>query len=257
MVDLTGKTILVTGATTGIGKAFTELALESGANIVAVGHRQGPVDELLEELANDRLVGTVVDVAESDQVEAAVQLAVDTFGSLHGAFNNAGFVGDFVEIKDQPEEAFDHIVRTNVYGSFHVMKYAMSAIAKAGKGGSIVSTSSTCGHRGMANIGAYVASKHAIEGLTRSAALEGAATGLRVNAVAPGFTETPMMWDTARAMNPTDPAQALKDIGGGIPMQRLAQPREIAHSVAWLMSDDSAYVTGQVVDVDGGGSTGF
>jgi NAD(P)-dependent dehydrogenase (short-subunit alcohol dehydrogenase family) len=257
MVDLTGKTILVTGATTGIGKAFTELALESGANVAAIGRRAEAVEALLEELGNDRLVGRAVDVTDPGGVEAATQLAVDTFGSLTGAFNNAGLVGEFASLQDLSETEFDRIVKANIYGSFHVLKSAIKAIDKAGKGGSIVSTSSTCGHRGMASISAYVASKHAIEGLTRSAALEGAATGVRVNAIAPGFTDTPMMRATAEAMNAEDPEGVLAAIGAGIPLQRLATAREIAHSVAWLMSDDSSYVTGQVFDIDGGGSTGF
>jgi NAD(P)-dependent dehydrogenase (short-subunit alcohol dehydrogenase family) len=257
MTALGGKNILVTGATTGIGLALTRLALETGANVLVVAHRPQALEELVGELGCRQLVGTVADIAEAEQVEAAVALAVESFGSLDGAFSNAGLVGNFSALHDYPESEFDRIIKTNIYGSFHVLKFTMRAIRSHGRGGSIVSTSSTCGYRGMASIGAYVASKHAIEGMTRCAALEGAPVKIRVNCIAPGFTDTPMMALTHNALDPDDPARAMKSIADQIPMQRYAHPKEIALAASWLLSDESSYVTGQVYGVDGGGSTGF
>lgn len=257
MTALSGKNILVTGATTGIGLAFTRLALETGANVLAVAHRPEALAELIAELGCDHMLGIVADVTEAEEVEAAVAGAVEAFGSLDGAFSNAGLVGGFSALHEYQEPEFDRIIKTNIYGSFHVLKCTIAAIRAHGRGGSIVATSSTCGYRGMANIGAYVASKHAIEGMTRSAALEGAAVNVRVNCIAPGFTDTPMMALTHKALDPDNPSQAMKSISDQIPLQRYAQPLEIALAASWLLSDESSYVTGQVYGVDGGGSTGF
>jgi NAD(P)-dependent dehydrogenase (short-subunit alcohol dehydrogenase family) len=257
MVNIAGKNIFVTGATTGIGLAFTKMALDGGANVVAISHRSESLDELLQECPSTKLVGAVADVGSWVEVQSAVAMGVDRLGHLDGVVNCAGTVGPFAETHSYDEEDFDAVVRTNIYGSFHVLKATIGDMVASGKGGSVVSISSTCGHRGMSSIGPYVASKHAVEGLTRAAALEYAKAGIRVNSIAPGFTDTTMMARSHAAMDPEDPSRAMKSIAQGIPMGRYAQPGEIASAIAWLISDESSYVTGQVIDVDGGGSTGF
>jgi NAD(P)-dependent dehydrogenase (short-subunit alcohol dehydrogenase family) len=257
MPSLTGKSVLVTGSTSGIGLAFTTHALKEGASVVAVGRRDEALADVEARLGCDELLAVRADVGDAAQVASAVEQGMKKFGRLDGAFNNAGLVGDFGTIDEYSDEEFDRVIRTNIYGSFNVLKHVIGAVRQSGRGGSIVSTSSTCGFRGMASIAPYVASKHAVEGLTQSAALEGATIGIRVNCVAPGFVDTEMMGLTHKVMDPEDPARAMKGIADQVPMQRYAQPDEIARVVAWLMTDEASYITGQVLNVDGGISSCF
>ena len=172
---------------------------------------------------------------------------VDRYGALDGAFNNAGIEGPTAKILDVPMEDWDRVIRVNLTGVFVCMKCEIEQMVKQDRGGSIVSTASAAGLIGIPGAASYNASKHGVVGLTKTVALEYATRNVRVNAVCPGFIETPML-DRV-----TDASVKIRDqLIGMVPMRRVAQPSEIGEAVAWLMSDKSSYVTGVALPVDGG-----
>ena len=194
----------------------------------------------------------VADVTRAADVEGYTLATVGRFGRLDVLFNNAGIEGQVRPIVEADEALFDQVLAVNVRGVWLNLKHSLRAMTKAGNRGSIVNTSSALGTRGLHNHGAYVASKHAVIGLTRVAALEAAPNGIRVNAICPGPTDTQMIRRMEEQTAPDDPASVHAFLEGRIPLGRYADPDEIAAAVVFLASEEASFVTGSVLVADGG-----
>jgi NAD(P)-dependent dehydrogenase (short-subunit alcohol dehydrogenase family) len=244
------KVALITGATSGIGVATALAFAREGAKVVISGRREKEGNEILARIRKAGAEGLFVrmDVSNEAEVEALVSQTVSTFGRLDAAFNNAGVEGEVARrTHEQSAANYRTVMDINVLGVLVSMKYEISAMLKNG-GGSIVNNSSIGGLVGFPGAGVYVASKHAVLGLTRSAALEYARERIRVNAVSPGPIETPML---DRFMGDLG-AEAERHLMNTVPMGRKGHPEEIAEAVLWLCSDKGSFVTGQSLTVDGG-----
>ena len=243
--------VLVTGALTGIGRATALAFARSGAHLVVSGRRAAEGQALEAELqrlgAEARFIQA--DVRHDEEVRALIDQTVARFGGLDVAVNNAGTEGQPGLIVDQTAETYAATFDTNVLGTLLSMKHELRVMT-AQKSGSIVNISSTYGHEGAAYASVYAGSKHAVEGFTKSAALEVAASGVRVNAVAPGPTDTGML-DRFTGTPENKAALAAR-----VPLGRVGQPADIAAAVLFLASDAAAFMTGQIVTVDGGKTAG-
>jgi NAD(P)-dependent dehydrogenase (short-subunit alcohol dehydrogenase family) len=241
------QVVLITGALAGIGRATATAFARDGASVVVSGRRDEEGGALVAELRE--LGGNAeyihADVAIEDEVRALVKGTVSIFGRLDAAVNNAGFTGGSGPLATQTEQAYDTVFNTNVRGLLFCLKHELRVMIEQGRG-NIVNLSSTFGERGGAGAGLYVASKHAVNGFTRSAALEVAAVGIRVNAVAPGPVATAGL--AAFAGSP-DMTTAL---AADVPMGRLGHVDEIAEVIQFLTSDQARFITGQIIAVNGG-----
>lgn len=247
-----GKVALVTGAGGGIGRATALAFAREGARVVAsdVAGAGGEETARLVADAGGEALHVACDVTRPAEVEALVAAAVDAFGRLDCAHNNAGVEGAYARTADCDEENFDRTCAVNLKGVYLCLKAEVAHLLDAG-GGAIVNTASVAGVEGAKNLPAYVASKHGVMGLTRTAALEYATRGIRVNAVCPGPIRTRML-EAIMEENPRmEPAMI-----AAVPMRRLGVPEEIAEAVVWLCSDRASYVTGQGLVVDGGFTAG-
>ena len=239
--------ILVTGALTGIGRATAIALAKEGAAVVVSGRREAgykALEDQLRSLGSDA-VFTLADVRHEDHVRNLVEQTVGRFGRLDVAVNNAGTEGTPGPLTEQTSESYAGLFDTNVLGTLLSLKHELRVMQPQGSG-SIVNVSSTMGERGAANLALYTASKHAVEGLTKSAALEAAPFGVRVNAVAPGPTETAML---DRLTGTPDRKAAFF---AAVPLKRGAKPEEIADAIVFLASDKASFVTGQIVRINGG-----
>jgi NAD(P)-dependent dehydrogenase (short-subunit alcohol dehydrogenase family) len=241
--------VLITGALTGIGRAAALAFAEVGSRIVVAGRREDAGQELAEEL---RALGAQaefirVDVRHEGEVRAMIDQTVTRFGRLDAAVNNAGTEGHPGPVTEQSADSYAETFDTNVLGTLLSMKHELRVMVAQGSG-SIINISSTYGHLGGRGASVYSASKHAVEGLTRSAALEVAGSGVRVNAVAPGPTETAML------NRFTGSAERKAGLVAGVPMQRVGEPDEVANAIVFLASQKSSFTTGQVLSIDGGKS---
>ena len=244
-MNFTDKVAVVTGGGTGIGRE-TALALGIAGAKIAIGNRNAEHGEAVAaEIRNagGEALFLKTDVTDPDQVQALVARAVSEFGGLDLAFNNAGVEGEMGPLHGHDLKAAARVIDINVSGVMYAMMFEAEEMLKRG-GGAIVNTSSILGLKGIANLAPYVSSKHAVVGLTRSAALDYAQHKIRINAVAPGPIETRMLTDIAGG-DPHSFAQY-------VPMGRIGQPREITDAVLWLLSDQASFVTGEVLTVDGG-----
>jgi NAD(P)-dependent dehydrogenase (short-subunit alcohol dehydrogenase family) len=241
--------VLITGALTGIGRAAALAFAAEGSRIVVSGRREEAGQALAAELRGLGAEAEFVraDVRHEDDVLALVDRTVARFGRLDMAVNTAGTEGQVGPITDQTAESYAATFDTNVLGTLLSMKHELRVMQAQGSG-SIINISSTYGHLGARGASVYAASKHAVEGLTKSAALEAAGSGVRVNAVAPGPTETAML-DRF-----TGNAERKAGLVAGIPLQRVGEPDEIANAIVFLASSRSSFTTGQVLSVDGGKS---
>ncbi len=248
MNGLDGKVALVTGGGSGIGRAAALLFGREGAKVVIadVNVIGGEETVRLVEEAGAQAVFIPTDVSDGAQVGAMVAKAVSTYGRLDCAFNNAGIEQPLGLLSDIPEEVWERIMHVNLKGVWLSMKYEIPQMIAQG-GGAIVNASSVAGLVGGPLNGAYVASKHAILGLTKAAALEYASKGIRINAVCPGMTRTPMI-----GMITGGSAEVERMIVAMHPMGRAALPEEIARAAVWLCSDEASFVTGHALAVDGG-----
>ena len=244
---MSSPVVLITGALTGIGRAAAVIFAEEGAQLVVSGRRDTQGQELvaeLEELGAEAIF-VRADVRNEDEVRSLVDQAIARFGRLDIAVNNAGTEGLGGPVTDQTAESYAATFDSNVLGVLLSMKHELRVMLPQGSG-SIVNISSAYASVGAAGASVYVASKHAVEGLTKSAALEVAGTGVRVNVVAPGTTDTGML---SRFTNTAENKAALVST---VPFKRLATPEEIAHVIAFVASAHASYMTGASIPVDGG-----
>jgi len=245
--NLTDESALVTGAASGIGRATARRLATAGANVAVVDVDVEGGEETIEMIEEEGGTAEFIetDVSREDEVEAMVETVVDTFGSLDAAHNNAGIEGDNEATVEQTEENWDRVIGTNLKGVWLCMKHEIPAMLKS-DGGAIVNTSSISGQTG-AGAAPYVASKHGILGLTRTAAVEHAQNGIRVNAICPGTVDTPVA-ERYREKSPEEFEQFVQMH----PMGRIGEPMEIAHAVTWLLSEEASFATGDMFQVDGG-----
>jgi NAD(P)-dependent dehydrogenase (short-subunit alcohol dehydrogenase family) len=243
--------VLITGALTGIGRAAAIVFAKAGNRVLVSGRRRDAGETLVDEL---RLLGAEAefvqaDVRKEDEVRRLIDRTVERFGRLDAAVNNAGTEGKPGPVVEQTAESYAATFDTNVLGTLLSMKHELRVMMAQGSG-CIVNLSSTYGHEGAKGASVYVGSKHAVEGMTKSAALEAAGSGVRVNAVAPGPTETGML------NRFTGTAERKAALASGVPLGRIGEADEIARAILFLASDAASFVTGQIVTVDGGKTAG-
>jgi NAD(P)-dependent dehydrogenase (short-subunit alcohol dehydrogenase family) len=249
---LEGKVALITGAAGGIGRASALLFAREGAKIVATDRDLAGSEQTvsLVKEAGGEAFAFQLEVTDAAQVEGAIQAAFDRFGRLDVLFNNAGTGERAVSVMDLAEGEWDRVMAVNVKGVFLGIKYGAAAMLKAGIKGSIINTASVAGLVGFAGHAAYSASKAGCLHLTKVAALELSRSNIRVNALAPAFTATAMVDELAAASR--NPERAMQKLAQAIPMGRLGTPEEIANAALFLASDESSFMTGAVVTLDGG-----
>mgnify|MGYP000402571291 FL=1 len=240
------KVVVVTGGSSGIGKATAISFAQKGAKVVVVDWIENNETTSLLKKTGAKFLFIKCDVSKESEVKAMVEKTIETFGRLDYAFNNAGIEGKSAPTQDCTEENWDKVIGINLKGIWLCMKYEIPEILKQGKG-AIVNCASVAGLVGFAGLPAYVASKHAVVGLTKTAALENAKLGIRINAVCPGIIATPMMDRLIK-----NDKEAEKQFVGLEPVGRFGQPQEIANAVIWLCSDQASFVTGHAMAVDGG-----
>jgi NAD(P)-dependent dehydrogenase (short-subunit alcohol dehydrogenase family) len=239
--------VLITGALTGIGRATALAFAREDARLVVSGRHDEAGNALAAELRDMGAEAEFIraDVRHEDEVQSLVERTVARFGRLDVAVNNAGTEGKPGPVTEQTAEGFTAMFETNVLGTLLGMKHELRVMQAQGSG-SIVNISSTMGERGAANLSLYTGSKHAVEGITKSVALEAAAFGVRVNAVAPGPTETAML------NRLTGSAEKKAGFFAAVPLKRGGKPEEIADAIVFVASDKAAFITGQIIRVNGG-----
>lgn len=243
--ELSGKVALVTGGGSGIGLAVSTTLAAGGAKVIVTDHDAAAAERASEAIraGGGHAVGVRADVTVGDDMRAAVETALRTFGSLDLAINNAGVPSPYAPLGEVERPDWDRIIGVNLTGVYLSLRHEIAAML-AGGGGAIVNVASIAAMNGIAGRGAYVAAKHGVVGLTKTAALEYAEHGIRVNAVAPGYVETPLLGDRDEA--------ARARLAALHPMQRLASAQEIADTIVFMLSPRASFMTGHVCLVDGG-----
>ncbi len=246
MNKLDKKVAIISGAGSGIGWATAELFAENGARLILTDINGEALETAKQELGKKgaEVFTLVADTSKPEDNKKAVDLAIEKFGSLDIAFNNAGIGGSLTAVGDYPLEDWDKVIGVNLSGVFYGMHYQIPAMLETGKNPSIINTASVAGAVAIYGAAGYIAAKHGVVGLTKSAALDYGAQGLRVNAVAPGYISTPLL-------DGLD-SETHKGLVGLHPIGRLGEAEEVAKLVLWLASDDSSFTTGGYYPIDGG-----
>lgn len=250
--QLEGKVGVVTGAGSGIGRATALAFAREGARVVASDLNETTASETRELIvaAGGEATALRVDVASESDNEALVRAAVESFGRLDIAFNNAGIEGIIAATTDYPTKEWDKIIAINLSSVYFGMRYQIAQMKAQGDGGAIVNTASILGLVGFADTPGYTATKHGVVGLTKVAALENAPLGIRVNAINPGYIETPLVME--RGVKAGENRETYEQLVALHPIGRLGRAEEVAAAVVWLASDAASFVTGISLPVDGG-----
>ena len=253
MGTLSGKSVIVTGAAGAIGFATAQVLAREGARLLLVDVQAERLAARERELAGSgaQVASCAADVSRGSDVQAYVSAALQRYGRIDGLFNNAGIEGHIAPTWEYDEAEFDRVTRVNVNGVFLGMRHVMPVMLKQGSG-AIVNTASIGSERGLAGACTYNASKHAVVGLTRTAAAEAGPKGLRVNCVMPGVIDTPLLEGVLGPLFNGDIALGKKTLGKIAPLERIGRPAEIGEVVAFLLSDAASFVTGAAWSIDGG-----
>jgi NAD(P)-dependent dehydrogenase (short-subunit alcohol dehydrogenase family) len=252
MPRLDGKVAIITGATGGIGEATARLFLSEGAKVMLVGRSAEKLSDSLARIGHEDSVGQfVADATDEAATGEAVAATVEAFGGVDILFANAGTEGVAKPLEDLTVEEFNHVLQTNVVGVWLSVKHCVAPMQARG-GGSIMCTASAAGLVGFTNGAAYVSSKHAVCGFVKTAALELAESGIRVNAIAPGPIDNRMIKSLEEQLSPDDPVGLREAIIQSVPLKRYGTNSEVARLALFLGSDESSFMTGAIYTVDGG-----
>jgi len=247
--EFKNQVVLITGGTTGIGKATAFAFAKNGANVFVCGRREAIGKQTEEEacILGYSLEFVKCDVSDPDNVKELIDQIITKHGRFNYAFNNAGIDGKAGKILDCSLENWQETIKINLNGVFYCLKYEIAAMIEYGNGGCIVNNSSVSGHRGYPGAPAYIASKHAVRGLSKAVATEYAAHNIRVNSISPGLIITPMFPEEKR-----EDEKFKNWVKTIVPMKRMAKAEEVANCVLWLCSQQSSYITGEDLVIDGG-----
>lgn len=257
MKNLKNKIIIITGAAMGLGLATAKELASHGANLSLVDYNQEALDKAKQEITDEfpevKILTVTADVSSEEAVKNYVDETVKTFGRIDGLYNNAGIEGKQAGITEYDINVFKKVIDINLMGVYYGLRYVIP-VMKTQNYGRIVNVASVGGIRGVMNQMPYVASKHAVSGMTKNAALEHGRDGITTNAIAPGAILTPMVAEAFRQVNPSDPKAAETEYAQRNPTKRLGLPHEVAKVVTFLLSEDASYLNGQTIAIDGGES---
>lgn len=257
MKNLENKVIIITGAAMGLGLAAAQEFASRGANLALVDYNEKTLNDAQEKISKEfpssKIIAVVADVSNEDAVKNYVRETVKAFNRIDGLYNNAGIEGKQAGMIEYDVSMFKKVIDINLMGVYYGMRYVIPVMKKQ-KYGRIVNVASVGGIRGVLNQVPYVASKHAVSGMTKNAALEYGRDGINTNAIAPGAILTPMVAEAFKQVNPKDPKAAETEYAQRNPTKRLGLPAEVAKVVAFLLSEDASYVNGQTIAIDGGES---
>ncbi|HJW17182.1 MAG TPA: glucose 1-dehydrogenase [Flavisolibacter sp.] len=260
MKNLENKVIIITGAAMGLGLAAAKELASQGALLTLVDYNEKSLqqakDEISKQFPASKIVTVIADVSKENEVKHYVEETLKAFGRIDGLYNNAGIEGRQASITEYDIDVFKKVIDINLMGVYYAMRYVIPVMQKQ-KYGRIVNVASVGGIRGVMNQVPYVATKHAVSGMTKNAALEYSRDGINTNAIAPGAIITPMVAEAFRELNPADPKAAETEYAKANPTKRLGQPAEVAKEVAFLLSEDCSYVNGQTIAIDGGQSNSY
>lgn len=249
MKKLENKTVFITGGLSGIGKACAIAAATEGANIAVADLKTENSEQAFEEIKNENHNAIFIecDVSKLEEVQKAIAKTIIKFKTVDIALNNAGYIGEPNKVADMSEQEWLKVISVNLNGVFNCMKYELLQMSKQ-KSGVIINMASILGKVGFATLSPYVAAKHGVIGLTQTAALEYATEGIRINAICPGFIDTPLLTQGGIS----DQADVKQSIVNLHPMKRLGKANEIANGFIFLASDESSFVSGTAIEIDGG-----
>jgi NAD(P)-dependent dehydrogenase (short-subunit alcohol dehydrogenase family) len=257
MKNFENKTIIITGAAMGLGLAAAKELAARGANLSLVDYNEKSLNDAKDGITRDfpsaKIITVIADVSNEEAVKNYVDETVKAFGRIDGLYNNAGIEGKQAGMTEYDVGIFKKVIDINLMGVYYGMRYVIPVMQKQNYG-RIVNVASVGGIRGVLNQIPYVASKHAVSGMTKNAALEYGRNGINTNAIAPGAILTPMVAGAFRQVNPNDPKAAETEYAQRNPAKRLGLPEEVAKVVAFLLSQDASYVNGQTIAIDGGES---